>query len=72
MLNAEGKALLLVLYMYYIYIYIYIYIYTVEPQLSESPLSEPSGRLSEHYFEFYNTKRRLDFLQNQVINEIPM
>ena len=43
---------------------------TVEPWLSESPLSEPW--LSEHYFKFENPKRRLDLLQNQVINETPI
>ena len=42
-------------------------IITVKPQLSNSLLSEP-----ECYFEFYNPKRPFDFLQNQVINEMPV
>ena len=43
---------------------------TVEAKLSESLLSEPS--VIKMPFLIVKSKKRLDFLQNQVINEIPM
>ena len=41
---------------------------TVEPQLSESPLSEPS--VIRTLFLFLKSQKAIDFLQNQVINEM--
>ena len=44
--------------------------YTVEPRLSKSPLSEPS--VIRTLFRVLKSQRRFDFLQNQVINEMPV
>ena len=40
---------------------------TVEPRLSESPLSKPSVIQT-----LFRILKSLDFLQNQVINEMPV
>ena len=47
----------------------YINIYTVGPRLSESPLSEPS--VIRTLFRILKSQKT-DFLQNQVINEMPV
>ena len=44
------------------------HICTVEPQLSESPLSEPSVIRTQSLI--LKSQKQFDFLQNQVINEM--
>ena len=53
----------------YIICIIFIYIYTVEPRLSESPLSKPS--VIRTLFLILKSQKQFDFLQIQVINEMP-
>ena len=43
---------------------------TVEPRLSEFLLSESS--VIRKLFQILKSKRRFDYLQNQVINEMPV
>ena len=45
-----------------------ILLYTVEPRLSEFPLSEPS--VIRMLFLILKSQKQFDYLQNQVINEI--
>ena len=44
------------------------FVNTVEPRLSESPLSEPS--VTQMLFLILKSQKQFDFLRNQVINEM--